>query len=118
MAYDFWRLVKAEQAKRGWTDVELERRSGISRNTVNALQRGKRPPSARVVNGLADVLGIDQQEAHELAGLVPRTVRTGAVSAREAIMADSQYTEKQRQQMLDLLDLFERVNEVDQRRAS
>lgn len=117
VAYDFWLRVRSEQAARGWTDVELQDRSGIPRGTVDRLAKGKRPPLARVVNSLADALGVDRDEAYRLAGRMPAAEDAEAgtdearVSVREAVLVDPVYTEEQRQAMLQLLDIFEQANQ-------
>lgn len=121
-AYNFWVRVKAEQATRGWTDSELYRRSGVSRNTINGLETRKRVEAA-TVNALAEALDIPLAEAHQLAGLVPSDEQAppaGGVSVREAILADPNYTEQQRQTMLQLVDLIEQANQAqggEERRA-
>jgi len=111
VAYDLWLRVRAEQASRGWTDVELQRRSGIPRGTVDRLRRGKRVPQARVVNALADALGIPRAEAARLAGLVPEgpAPAAGQVSVREAIQQDPTYTDEERAVLLALVDLIDRA---------
>jgi len=113
VAYDFWKRVKSEQASRGWTDTELSGRSGIPRSTIDRLEVGKRPPASRVVNTLASVLGIDGDEARRLARVVPGPGKPGVVSTRDAVLRDPIYTESQRATMLELLDVFERVNDQD-----
>jgi len=117
VAYDFWWRVRTEQDARGWTDDELRARSGIARTTVDRLQAGKRPPTARVVNALAGALDIDLTEAHRLAGRTPAPPATESgeeddprVSAREAILRDRIYTDQQRKTMLELLDIFDEAN--------
>ncbi|MFC8846743.1 MULTISPECIES: helix-turn-helix domain-containing protein [unclassified Micromonospora] len=117
VAYDFWWRVRTEQDTRGWTDEELRARTGVARTTVDRLQAGKRPPTARVVNALADALDIDPTEAHRLAGRTPAppAAHPGEegeprVSAREAILRDPLYTAQQRKTMLELLDIFEQAN--------
>ncbi|KIR64594.1 hypothetical protein TK50_02785 [Micromonospora haikouensis] len=117
VAYDFWWRVRHEQGARGWTDEELRARTGIARTTVDRLRGGRRPPTARVVNALADALDIDLTEAHRLAGRTPVPPAaptdgegTPRVSAREAILRDPAYTDQQRRTMLDLLDIFEQAN--------
>ena len=57
------------------------------------------------VHTIADALGINRTEA-EMAGLRPPTsARTGAVSARQAILHDRIYTDQQKKAMLELLDI-------------
>ncbi|SCF26972.1 Helix-turn-helix domain-containing protein [Micromonospora carbonacea] len=117
VAYDFWWRVRTEQGARGWTDEELRARTGVARTTVDRLQAGRRPPTARVVNALAEALDIDLTEAHRLAGRTPAppvacTDEDGGsrVSAREAVRRDPAFTDQQRRTLLDLLDIFEQAN--------
>lgn len=112
VAYDFWLRVRSEQAARGWTDSELHARSGISRTTIDRLAKGKRPPQARVVNALAETLDIERDEAHQLAGLIPRRSTEPEpaqprVSVREAIMQETAYDDRTRHLMLQLVELIE-----------
>lgn len=51
--------------------VELAKRAGVARATVNRLQTQKRPPLIETVVALADVVGLDRTEAAALAGLAP-----------------------------------------------
>ncbi|MFY1705415.1 helix-turn-helix domain-containing protein [Micromonospora sp. WMMA1923] len=116
VAYDFWWRVRTEQDSRGWTDDELRARTGVARTTVGRMKVGKRPPTARVVNALADALEIDPAEAHRLAGRAPApptgtdAARASEISVREAIRRDPAYTAQQRTLMLSLLDIFEQAN--------
>ena len=115
VAYNFWVRVKAEQASRGWSDSELYRRSGVSRNTIKDLGIRTRV-EAETINALAAALDIPQAEAHQLAGLVPATddQPARASAAREAILNDPLYDEEQRQAMLQLLDIFDKANRARQ----
>lgn len=115
VAYNFWVRVKTEQASRGWTDSELHRRSGISRNTIAGLKTRTRV-EAGTINALAAALEIPQTEAHQLAGLVPADDEQPgpASAAREAILNDPLYNDEQRQAMLQLLDIFDKANRARQ----
>ncbi|MBM0274102.1 helix-turn-helix domain-containing protein [Micromonospora tarensis] len=111
-AYNFWARVKSEQATRGWSDSELFRQSGVTRNTINGLKTRKRVEAA-TVNAIADALDIPRDKAHVLAGLVPSDDEqpdTEAADAREAILRDPIYNDEQRAAMLQLHDLFARTN--------
>ncbi len=116
VAYDFWWRVRTELDARGWTEDELRSRTGVARTTVDRLQVGKRPPTARVVNALAEALEIDLTEAHRLAGRTPAPPSPGGenqspqLSAREAILRDRIYTDQQKKAMLELLDIFDQAN--------
>lgn len=104
--------MRAEQATRGWSDSELHRRSGVSRNTIKGLGSRKRVETP-TITALADALDIPRAEAYELAGIVPPEkpdTDTTAADAREAILRDPIYSDEQREAMLRLHDLFARTN--------
>ncbi|TDB81444.1 XRE family transcriptional regulator [Micromonospora fluostatini] len=111
MAYQLWAAVEDERLKRGWTAVRMAEHLGLPRNTISRLKTSPRPPHVGTVHTIADSLGIDREEAEEMAGLRPPTsARTGAVSVREAIQRDWFYTEEQRRAMLAIVDAFDRDN--------
>lgn len=86
---------------------------GLPRNTINNLQDSPRPPLVRTVHTVADAMGWKRQDAERLAGLrPPEAGEPGAVSARDAILRDPNYTEEQRQAMLQLVDIFARANQA------
>ena len=58
VAYNFWLRVQSELASRGWTDVELNRRSGVPRSTVDRLKTGTRVQRA-TVNALAMTAAVE-----------------------------------------------------------
>ncbi|WP_433252954.1 helix-turn-helix domain-containing protein [Streptosporangium sp. CA-135522] len=66
-----WERVINEMNIRGWTKIELAAQTGLGRNTVDLMKTNRRPPLARTVNKLADVLDIPRKEAYRLAGLDP-----------------------------------------------
>lgn len=68
-----WERIETERNERGWTTVELERRSGVPRSTVARWKTGKRPPLADRINPLADVFGIPRKELLAIVGLSPTT---------------------------------------------
>lgn len=47
---------------RGYSQEELERRSGISRNYISAIERGLRNVTLRTLKTLADALGMHAYE--------------------------------------------------------
>lgn len=122
VAYQLWAAVEDERLTRGWTGVHMAEVLGIARNTLANLRTSRRKPEVATVHKIADALGFERVRAERLAGLRPLAPGDpGAVSVRDAIQRDQNYTDKQRQQMLDLLDLFEQVNRAEQaegRRAS
>ncbi len=45
------------RAERGWSQAELAQRLGVSRQTVNAIERGKYDPSLPLAFKIAEVFG-------------------------------------------------------------
>jgi putative transcriptional regulator len=46
------------RAERGWTQADLAQRIGVSRQTINAIERGKFDPSLPVAFRLARLLNL------------------------------------------------------------
>ncbi|MEV6800558.1 helix-turn-helix transcriptional regulator [Micromonospora rifamycinica] len=111
MAYQLWAAVENKRLTEGWTAVRVAEHIGLPRNTISRLKTSSRPPQVGTVHTIADALGINRTEAEEMAGLRPPTsARTGAVSARQAILHDRIYTDQQKKAMLELLDIFDQAN--------
>jgi transcriptional regulator with XRE-family HTH domain len=47
---------------RALTQEELSRISGVSRDTISALEAGKREAQPRTIRRLADAIGVEPQE--------------------------------------------------------
>ena len=58
IAYPLYQRVNRELALRGWTHVELQRKSGVARSTISKWATGQQPPMPARVNAVADALGI------------------------------------------------------------
>lgn len=63
-----WERIERERQERGWTTLELEKRSGVLRQTVNRWKTAKKSPLAESVNSLADAFGIPRAELLALVG--------------------------------------------------
>ncbi len=46
------------RAERGWSQAELAQRLGVSRQTVNAIERGKYDPSLPLAFKISEVFGL------------------------------------------------------------
>lgn len=61
MKYDglaFARSLKSLRAWRGWTQMELASKSGVSRDAITSYETQKRVPSLETVSKLADALEV------------------------------------------------------------
>ncbi len=50
------------RAERGWSQAELAQRLGVSRQTVNAIERGKYDPSLPLAFKIAEVFDLPIEE--------------------------------------------------------
>ena len=50
--------LKTARIARGWTQLELAERSGVSRPTISLLERGVTSGNIRTLTCLADALGM------------------------------------------------------------
>ena len=74
--------IKALREKKGWTQAELARRLGITRNGVNSWEQGLSMPSPACLVDLANVfsvstdylLGVDAKATINVTGLSNRDV--------------------------------------------
>ena len=57
--------VKVLRKERMWSQAELANRLGVSRQTVNAIERGKYDPSLRLAFKLAQIFGQTIEEIFE-----------------------------------------------------
>lgn len=64
----FHAAIEAALDDLGRDKAWLSRETGIARSTINDWKRNPRPPKAKNVNLVADALGMDRNEARQLAG--------------------------------------------------
>ena len=57
--------VKVLRKERKWSQAELANQLGVSRQTVNAIERGKYDPSLRLAFKLAQIFGQTIEEVFE-----------------------------------------------------
>lgn len=70
-AAPYYALVVDRLKRDGKGKLWLSQRSGVSRNTVDNWAKQPKPPQPATVLAVADVLGIDHDEALRLAGISP-----------------------------------------------
>ena len=117
MAYPFWARVEDERATKGWNKAELAERVGLPRSTIDNLKTGTRAPQPRIVNALADAVGLDRAQAHQLAGIVPAKADDSA-DVRRAIEASTAYTETQKRLLLETVDALDAINSAQRHPGS
>ena len=58
--------VKELRAARGWTQEELAKATGVSRQSVNSIERNRYVPSLQLALAFAQVFGCSTDEIFEL----------------------------------------------------
>ena len=54
--------LRVLRAEREWSQAELAKLAGVSRQTINALEKGKYDPSLPLAFKLADLFGLHIEE--------------------------------------------------------
>ncbi|TDE39946.1 XRE family transcriptional regulator [Nonomuraea mesophila] len=81
-----WERVERERNARGWTTLELEKRSGVDRSTVSRWRTARRAPRPETVNAIADAFGLPRHELLGDAGLLSSPMKRGLHDAITAPM--------------------------------
>jgi transcriptional regulator with XRE-family HTH domain len=68
-------LVRQLRKRRGWSQEYLAAASGVSRPTIQRIERGQVIPSPEIAMSLAAVLGVDASAIRAAAGLAARIAK-------------------------------------------
>src|SRR5437773_8453483 len=91
---------------------QLAQSAGVSNSYLSQVERGLRRPSADILQQIAKGLRISAEALYVQAGILDDD-RDGQTSVTEAIMADSEITERQKQMLLDIYESFRKEVEAD-----
>ena len=86
---------------------QLAKRAGVSNPYLSQIERGLRKPSAEILQQIARGLRISAEALYVQAGILD--LPTGGPVV-DAIRADSELTERQKQVLLDVYESFRREN--------
>lgn len=86
---------------------QLSRLAGVSNPYLSQIERGLRKPSAEILQQIAKGLRISAEALYVQAGILDHP-RGGPVA--DAIRADNDITERQKQVLLDVYESFRREN--------
>ncbi|SNR40460.1 Helix-turn-helix [Haloechinothrix alba] len=90
---------------------ELSKMAGVSNPYLSQIERGVRKPSAEILQQIAKGLRISAEALYVQAGILD-VPEGGAVS--DAIRADQELSERQKQVLLDVYESFRRENSASQ----
>lgn len=84
---------------------QLARLAGVSNPYLSQVERGLRKPSARILQQIAKGLRISAEALYVQAGILDRPLGGPVV---DAVVADTDLTERQKQVLLDIYESFRR----------
>lgn len=87
---------------------QLAKVAGVSNPYLSQVERGLRKPSAEILQQIAKGLRISAEALYVRAGILEQ--RT-ASAVSDAIFADTELTERQKQVLLDVYQSFQREND-------
>ncbi|MGN6793906.1 MAG: helix-turn-helix domain-containing protein [Streptosporangiaceae bacterium] len=83
---------------------QLAQAAGVSNPYLSQVERGLRRPSADILQQIAKGLRISAEALYVQAGILDD--KEGETSVTEAIMADTEITERQKQMLVDIYESF------------
>ncbi len=102
----FGEFVRAQRRLAALSQRELAKLTNLSDPYVSQLERGLHEPSLRVIKALAGAFNLRIDELLRCTGLIDEDREGGVPSTTEAIRADPQLSETQRNAMLSVYDSF------------
>jgi transcriptional regulator with XRE-family HTH domain len=85
---------------------QLAQAAGVSNPYLSQVERGLRRPSADILQQIAKGLRISAEALYVQAGILDD--RPGEQTVTDAIMADTEITERQKQMLIDIYESFRR----------
>lgn len=89
---------------------QLAERSGVSNPYLSQVERGLRKPSADVLSQIAKALRVSAEVLYVRAGMLEPSDKS---QVRDAIIADTAITERQKQVLLEIYASFAQQNEAN-----
>lgn len=111
MAQDIGSFIRSQREAAQVSLRGLARAAGVSNPYLSQIERGLRNPSAEVLAQIAKALRVSSEVLYVRAGYLEHRARS---PVRDALLADTSITERQRQVLLDIYESFRRETEDDQ----
>jgi transcriptional regulator with XRE-family HTH domain len=99
--------------QRGASDIslrQLAKLAGVSNPYLSQIERGLRKPSAEILQQIAKGLRISAEAMYVQAGILDERVGDGLLS--DAVHADENLTERQKQVLLEIYESFRKENAI------
>ena len=87
---------------------QLAQAAGVSNPYLSQIERGLRKPSADILQQIAKGLRISAEALYVQAGILED--RPGDSGVRDALLADSELSERQKQMLMEIYESFRREN--------
>src|ERR1700678_2253430 len=95
---------------------QLAQSAGVSNPYLSQIERGLRRPSADILQQIAKGLRISAEALYVQAGILDD--KPGETTVTDAIMADTEITERQKQMLIDIYESFRKEVRADEARAA
>lgn len=108
-ASDIGGFIRSQREAAQVSVRQLAEKAGVSNPYLSQIERGLRKPSADVLNQIAKALRLSAEVLYVQAGMLEPSEPS---EVRDAIVADSAITERQKQVLLDIYTSFREQNEA------
>lgn len=98
--------IREQRGANGISVRQLAKLAGVSNPYLSQIERGLRKPSAEILQQLAKALRISAEALYVQAGMLER--REGSGNVADAIHADEDLTDRQKQVLVEIYDSFRR----------
>jgi len=109
LSRDIGEYIRTQRTKAQISLRELAKLAGVSNPYLSQIERGLRKPSAEILQQIAKGLRISAEALYVRAGILEQR-QGGAVV--DAVLADPELTERQKQVLLDVYESFRRENDA------
>jgi transcriptional regulator with XRE-family HTH domain len=108
-ASDLGSFIRTQREAAQVSVRQLAEKAGVSNPYLSQIERGLRKPSADVLNQIAKALRLSAEVLYVQAGILEPSEPS---EVRDAVVADSAITERQKQVLLDIYASFRQQNEA------
>lgn len=106
-AQDIGEFIRSQRLSAKVSLRQLAERAGVSNPYLSQIERGLRKPSADVLSQIAKGLRVSAEVLYVRAGILEARP---ASPVRDALLADTSISERQKQMLLEIYDSFRREN--------
>lgn len=106
---DIGEYIRTQRTKAQISLRELAKLAGVSNPYLSQIERGLRRPSAEILQQIAKGLRISAEALYVRAGILEQRLGGAVV---DAVLADPELSERQKQVLLDVYESFRRKDET------